>query len=167
MICRSGIALLYLLALTSGCATVGQRIHGIDNFATVEPGLYRGAQPSAAGVDELARRGVKTVIDLRDDALPEERTLVLRAGMSYINIPTDAAIVSPAKIDQCLEHLKTAPRPIFVHCRMGRDRTGLEIAMYRIEVLGWPREKAIRELYAHGYNWMLFPVIERYLRSRT
>jgi len=147
-----------------GCSTVGSRIAGVGNFATVEPGIYRGAQPTAAGVDELARRGVKTVIDLRDDAIPQEKSLVQHAGMTYVNIPTNAANVTPHKIDQFLAQITTAPRPVFVHCRAGRDRTGLEIAMYRIVVEKWPKDKAIRELYAHGYNWALYPAIERYVR---
>jgi protein tyrosine/serine phosphatase len=85
--------------------------------------------------------------------------------MHYVEIGTSAAVVSPAKINQCLQQITSAPRPIFVHCRAGRDRTGLEIAMYRIVVQGWTRQRAIGELYAHGYNWMLYPGIERYLKT--
>jgi uncharacterized protein (TIGR01244 family) len=154
------------LSVLTGCAaTVGKRVNGIDNFATVEPGLHRGGQPSSVGFRELARRGIKTVVNLRNDPRPDDQSLVEAAGMVYINIPMNAADVSPAQIDRALQHLQTAPRPIFLHCRRGRDRTGLEIAVYRIAAQGWTRERAIEELYAHGYNWMWFPGIGRYVRT--
>ena len=163
---RIGISIV-LLVLAGGCATVGRSTAGIPNFATVESGLYRGGQPSELGFDELSRRGVRTVINLRDDARANEKRLVEQAGMHYVRIPSNAATVEPAKMDMFLTQVTTAPRPIFVHCRQGRDRTGLEIAVYRIAVQGWSRQDAIAELYAHGYNWALFPVIERHLRTFT
>ena len=163
---RIGVSVVLLvLAAGAGCASVGKSTGGIPNFATVEDGLYRGGQPSELGFKELSRRGVMTVINLRDDAWPNEQKLVEQAGMQYVRIPSNAAVVEPAKIDMFLTQVTTAPRPIFVHCRQGRDRTGLEIAMYRIAVEGWSRQDAIAELYAHGYNWALFPGIERHLRT--
>jgi hypothetical protein len=29
----------------------------------------------------------------------------------------------------------------------------------------WTRDRAIRDLHAHGYNWFLFPGIERFIRT--
>src|SRR5262245_19952894 len=43
-----------------------RRINGLDNFAQVSTHLYRGAQPTTAGYAELKRRGIRTIIDLRD-----------------------------------------------------------------------------------------------------
>jgi uncharacterized protein (TIGR01244 family) len=162
------LALPLFLWPAGGCHTVGTRAGGIDNFAMVQDGpqgICRGAQPSAAGVETLRSRGVRTVIDLRDDARPDARANVERAGLTYIHIPTNAAVADPAKIRAFLDMMGTAQRPVFVHCMAGRDRTGLEIAVYRIVVQGWSREDALRELYAHGYHWGLFPGIARYLKS--
>ena len=160
------VATYVILCFISGCAsTVGQRVPGIDNFAEVEPGLFRGAQPSSAGIKELAKRGIRTIINLRDDPVSSEPKGAAAAGMNYVHIPSNAAIVSPAKINRFLQQVQTQPRPIFVHCRAGRDRTGLEIAMYRLVVEKWPRDRAIAELYAHGYNWMLYPGIAQYLHD--
>jgi uncharacterized protein (TIGR01244 family) len=155
-----------VLCCVCGCAsTIGHRVRGIDNFAEVEPGLCRGAQPSSAGIKELAHRGIRTIINLRDDPVSSEPKDVAAAGMVYVHIPSNAAIVSPAKISRFLQEVQTQPRPIFVHCRAGRDRTGLQIAMYRMVVEKWPRDRAIAELYAHGYNWMLYPGIAQYLHD--
>ena len=158
-----------MLALCAGCHTAGTRAVGVANFAVVDDGprgaVYRGAQPSAAGIQTLKSRGVRTVIDLRDDARRDARRNVESAGLRYINIPTNAAVTDPAKIRAFLDAMATAPRPVFVHCLHGRDRTGLEIAVYRIVVQVWSRDAALRELYAYGYNWGLFPGIARYVKS--
>jgi len=157
-----------LLVLGAGCQTVGTRVAGIDNFAVVKDGpqgICRGAQPSAAGISTLRSRGVRTIIDLRDDASPSARANVESAGLNYVHIPTNAAATDPAKIRAFLDAMAAAPRPEFVHCMAGCDRTGLEIAVYRVVVEGWTREAALRELYEHGYHWGVFPGIARYVKT--
>jgi protein tyrosine/serine phosphatase len=162
---RRFIPLLVLLAVAAGCQTVGKPVTGIGNFALVEDGFYRGAQPSFEGIQELKAKKVRTVIDLRDDRNPAERKWVEDAGMAYVNIQTNATRIEPAKIERFLKEVDAAQRPIFVHCYHGRDRTGLEVAVYRMVVQDWPREAALKELYAHGYHWAAFPGIARYVRT--
>jgi protein tyrosine phosphatase (PTP) superfamily phosphohydrolase (DUF442 family) len=160
-----------LFVCATGCspATVGLPRAGIDNVAVVDdaPGaIYRGAQPSPEGINTLKRDlHVATVIDLRDDAEPWEAGACKAAGIAYQRIPSDAANVEPAKIKEFLRTIRAAARPVYVHCRQGRDRTGLEMAVYRIVEEGWTREKAIDELYAHGFNHFWFPNIVSYLRT--
>ena len=151
---------------SGGCQTVGKPITGVENFATViDDELYRGGQPSYDGIQQLKERGVRTVIDLRDDRNPSERMWVEEAGMAYVNIGSNASRVEPAKIERFLKEVDEAQKPIFVHCFHGRDRTGLGVAVYRIVEEGWPREAALKELYAHGYHWAMFPGIARYVRT--
>ncbi len=76
----------------------------IDNFGVVDGHIYRGAQPDSKDYASLASIGVKTIIDLRDDAKGHARRDAQAAGLKYINIgiyvhgkPTDA---------QSLEFLK-------------------------------------------------------------
>jgi uncharacterized protein (TIGR01244 family) len=167
-----GRTLLTLLLLCGvggisvGCQhTVGRNVAGIGNFALVDDDLYRGAQPTREGIESLKRQGVKTVINLRDDADPAERQWVESAGMRYVQIPSNASRVEPAKVREFLDEVKASPRSIFVHCLQGRDRTGLDVAVYRMVEQTWPREAALKELYAHGYNWPFFPGIARYIRT--
>ena len=158
--------LLLVLLLSVGCHSEGKRLAGVNNFAVVDPGaVYRGAQPTAEGIQTLQSRGVRTIINLRDDPVRSEKSSVEAAGMTYVHIPTNAGRIEPEKIRQALESMRTLPRPIFVHCAVGCDRTGLEIAMYRIVIEKWERADAIRELYAHGYHWVLYPQIARYLKA--
>jgi protein tyrosine/serine phosphatase len=155
-----------------GCApaSVGRSTQGVENFARVDGApqtIYRGAQPTPEGVARLASNEYKvsTVIDLRDDAKDWEAGAVAANGMTYKRIPSNAGKVEPAKIREFLSTVTSAPGPVFVHCKEGRDRTGLEVAMYRILVQGWTREAAVEELRAHGYNRFWFPGIERYVMS--
>jgi uncharacterized protein (TIGR01244 family) len=155
-----------------GCApaSVGQSERGVENFARVDGAphtIYRGAQPTPEGIARLASSDYKvsTVIDLRDDAKDWEADAVAANGMAYKHIPSNAGKVEPAKIREFLSTVTGAPGPVFVHCKEGRDRTGLEVAMYRILVQGWTREAAVEELHAHGYNHFWFPGIERYVMS--
>ena len=159
--------LVVLLALSAagGCHSVGANVAGVSNFARVSSGLYRGAQPSEQGIATLEKQGIRTVVDLRDDANPNERAWVASRGMKYVRIPQNATLVESEKVRAFLAQMETAQKPVFVHCRQGRDRTGLSVAVYRIVSEGWDRDAALRELYAHGYNWPLFPGIARYLRT--
>jgi protein tyrosine/serine phosphatase len=172
---RSGMvsAILMVCAL-GGCspATTGRPMQGVDNFAPVTGAaapIYRGAQPSLEGYERLAGGDLKvaTVIDLRDDAESWSEKAVTSLGMKYKRIATNAGTVDKEKIRQFLRTVAecAAAGPVFVHCRRGRDRTGLEIAMYRVVVQGWTREAAIKELREHGYNRFWFPGIERFIQT--
>jgi protein tyrosine phosphatase (PTP) superfamily phosphohydrolase (DUF442 family) len=138
---------------------------GLRNLHRVSPTLYRGAQPTKEGLDELRRLGVKTVVSLR--AFHGEREMVTAAGLGYERIsfrvwhPEDedlrrflAIVTDPAR------------QPVFVHCQRGADRTGTAVAVYRICVEGWSREDAIEELANGGYAFEpRFGHLKKYLRS--
>src|SRR5215470_14531148 len=62
------------------------RIH-IDNFGRISETYYRGAQPNERGFTDLAKLGVKTVIDLTANGREDEQTMVEHAGMNFYRIP--------------------------------------------------------------------------------
>jgi len=45
---------------------------------------------------------------------------------------------------------------VFVHCRRGKDRTGVVIACYRMRAEGWTAEQALGEAKQHGLAWWEF-----------
>ena len=115
----------------------------------VDDHVYRGRQPTKEEYGELARQGIKTVLDLRGGMIhkPHERKLVEAAGMQYVSIrlsgifaPRDEQI---ARILAVLED--PAREPVFVHCRRGDDRLGLVIACYRIAHDHWSNQQALDE----------------------
>lgn len=133
-----------------------RRAHAsIDRFAQVAPGIYRGAQPDGEGFAALRRLGVRTVVDLRWDH--DERREVLAHGMRPISLPMVGGSGAPAPGDAKLRRflkivLDPANQPVFVHCYHGRDRAGAMFAAYRMEVEGWPRDRALREMRARGFD---------------
>jgi len=50
-----------------------------------------------------------------------------------------------------LKAIAESPKPVFIHCLLGRDRTGLAIAAWRL-TQGVVLEKVMSELDAYGVN---------------
>ena len=78
----AALILLTSVALAERPATWAQPVTGttVKNLNRVTPQLYRSAQPDAAGMREIEKLGVRTVIDLRDlnDDKDEARGTKLR-----------------------------------------------------------------------------------------
>lgn len=154
------VALAAMLALTGMAASVTQTktsTNGIENFGKVNENYYRGAQPDANGFAELKRLGIKTVIDLRKDFVPEEPEWARAAGMKYFNIPLKAS--RPATEEQTEHFLKLVNDPnnwpVYVHCKGGRHRTGALTGIYRITHDGWTADQVYKEMkeydFEHGF----------------
>ena len=131
-------------------------VRGIKNFAEIEPGLARGAEPTDEGLRELKARGFRTVIGLRSD--PDEREKLARLGIEYIELPMHAgmfgaAVPTPEQIESFLDIVSDpAKRPVFFHCKRGKDRTGAMAAIYRVERSGWRMAEAVEEMKAFGFH---------------
>ena len=126
---------------------------GIPRFGQVSENLYRGGQPSAEGLQELKRMGVHVVVDLRGSASETEREAVTKLGMQYVSIPSHCPFPSDKPWARFLEVVReNRGKKIFVHCRLGDDRTGLAVATYRIADEGWSADEALREMKAFGFN---------------
>lgn len=145
------VAGLSLLALP-GCATGPSRQvrMSIPHFFSVDQKLYRGGQPTEQGFRELARMGVKTVVDLRAEDTgdrEQERQLTNALGMEWVHLPM--RMYWRPSDDQVLAFLRVVAdpsrQPVFVHCRKGEDRTGTLVAIYRITQQGWTPERAYAE----------------------
>lgn len=148
-----------LALMLTACGTVGQSRVGIENFDQVSSRLYRGAQPTTEGFRTLSSYGVKTVINLRDSDDAREAERVHDAGMAYVHLPLDADKVTEADAEHFLALLEESQGPVFVHCLVGRDRTGMAVAAYRVQVQGWTLEAALQDMYAHGHFWVLYPKV--------
>ncbi len=145
-----------LLALALG--TAGLRaaslpgVTGIHNFHQVNEHVYRGAQPHGQGFADLAKIGIKTVIDLRGER--SEQTAVERAGMRYVRLPWNGfRAPADSQIATVLSLLNdNSTWPVFIHCRRGADRTGTAIACYRIAHDHWSNEQALAEAKTFGMS---------------
>ena len=125
---------------------------GLPNLHKVSDVLYRGAQPSAQGMRNLAQLGVKTVVNLR--WLHSDSDELAGTALSSVHIPIRTWKLKEKHV---LEFLRVvtdpARQPVFVHCQHGADRTGTMAAFYRLVVQGWSKERAIEEMTKGGYNY--------------
>lgn len=139
----------------------------VRNFAKVDEGLWRGAQPDEAGFRALREMGVKTIVNLRyihsdtDEPVPE--------GVDVVEIPIHALLDSDPPTDEDLRAffdvvLDPARRPVYVHCAHGKDRTGTMCAVYRMEVQGWTPEQAFEEMQEFGFHDM-YVDLAKYVKS--
>jgi tyrosine-protein phosphatase SIW14 len=130
----------------------------IENFGKLNDNYYRGSQPTAGQFDELKKRGIKTIIDLRKDSIDGASQRARDAGLQYVNIPLTTK--QPATDDQTGQFLKLvndpANWPVFVHCKGGRHRTGEMTAIYRITHDGWSDDKAYEEMKKYDFEDSFF-----------
>ncbi|MFH0965144.1 MAG: tyrosine-protein phosphatase [Planctomycetota bacterium] len=123
---------------------------GLTNFHQVTADLYRGAQPTAEGMRQLEKLGVKTVVNLRTGH--SDREDLVGSMLDYEEIPIEPWKIEEEEVARFLRVVSDPARmPVFVHCRRGADRTGLACAVYRIAVCGWSKEEAIREMTRGGF----------------
>jgi tyrosine-protein phosphatase SIW14 len=128
----------------------------IPNFHQVNEHVYRGGQPAPETWPNLAKLGVKTVIDLRRDdehSTVAEARAVTAAGMNYINVPMNGVVAPTNEQIAKVIALLNSNEPVFVHCKRGADRTGAVIACYRISHDHWQHEQALQEAKSLGMGW--------------
>jgi len=130
-----------------------RKLKGVGNFGEVTPMLFRGAQPSPRGFQALAKSGIDIVVDTRGNRSQSEGKRVHRLGMQYVAIPWHCPFPHDEVFARFLKIIRAHPeKKIFVHCRLGDDRTGMMIAAYRMAAQGWTAEEAMREMQEFGFT---------------
>jgi len=128
------------------------RTDGVPNLHKVSDTLYRSAQPDAAGMLQLRRMGIKTVINLR--SMHDDRDEASGSGLTLEDIPMTAWRPRHEDAVRFLKVVTDPDRtPVLVHCMHGSDRTGAMCALYRVAVQGWSREEAVREMCSELFGF--------------
>lgn len=140
----------------------------LRHLEQVDVGLFRGSHPSEEeDFHELKALGIKTILSLDYfwRQISTARKGAESHGMLFYNIPISTLVVEPSKeaMEAALEVI-TAPQnaPVYVHCFLGQDRTGLAIGLYRVHVQHWPAEKAYDEMYEKGFSRIRLPGLYRF-----
>ncbi len=127
-------------------------------FAQVTDRLYRGGQPEEHHMSGLSALGVRTIVNLRREASAVARREIEQAdqlGMRVVRLPFYGIFgAKPALIASILAELRRPENGIvYVHCRGGRDRTSLAVALYRVVAEGMAAEDAWQqEAVAFGHR---------------
>ena len=125
---------------------------GAPNLHRVSKNLYRGAQPTAEGMKQLEKLGVKTVVNLRSRR--SDRDEIEGTDLAYEHIRMTMSNPAPEKVIRFLKIATDSSRtPVFVHCKHGADRTGTVIAIYRIGIEGWSKDEAVEEMTKGGFGY--------------
>ena len=136
-------------------------LEGVPNLHKVNDGLYRSAQPTAAGMGRLKALGIRTVVNLH--SFHSDRDELVGTGMAYEHIYMKAWHPERKELVRFLRIVTDPVRaPVLVHCRHGADRTGTLCALYRIAAQGWTKEEALREMTEGGFGfhevWQNLPI---------
>ncbi len=166
--------LLGMCLLTSDCVYISSHtLRGacltdmgspVRNFCVVAPQiLWRGERPTKDDAKWLLEQHVGTVISLQ---LEDRRAFeAVRLGPDYshsvpfFKLPgfSPFQILSPSHLDKHLALfiaiVKAAPKPVYVHCRAGVDRTGVLAAAYRVLIDGATRREAVAEMGRYHSPW--------------
>jgi protein tyrosine/serine phosphatase len=141
---------------------IEQPLEDLPNFKQIDEKFYRGGRPSKAGIDELKRRGIKTIINLRSNEQDgaDEEAQAKAAGLKFFKIPLNIWFrpknSQMKKIMAVIDDKEN--QPVFVHCNLGADRTGMVTAIYQISHQGWTAKQANEEAKESGLGkwqfWM-------------
>ena len=125
----------------------------IKNFGQMDDRFFRGAQPKKTDYKDLAKLGIKTIIDLQETPEAYEKPMVESLGMTYVNIPMVGKKYPTAEAAETF--LKTVSNPatgkFFVHCAGGRHRTGAMGALYRFEFYNWDYDQVYKEMKQYDF----------------
>jgi len=136
----------------------------VPNFGVVwEKRLTRSGQPRRPeGWTWLRRQGVRSIVNFRaendDDAgAGFEHVLWLPVKKSRPPREADA--------ERFLAFVRNPDNwPVHVHCKRGRDRTGVMVALVRYAIDGWPLERALAEARSYRRGADLAPYYVAWLR---
>jgi protein tyrosine/serine phosphatase len=135
---------------------------------------WRSAQPAPHQISEFARRGVRTIVNLRGERICGsywlERRACLRHGLKLVNFQVRSrAAPTREEIRGARELFERIEYPMLLHCKSGADRAGLMSVLYRFLKEGEPLEEAKKELsfrfghFRHAETGILDHFFERYL----
>jgi protein tyrosine phosphatase (PTP) superfamily phosphohydrolase (DUF442 family) len=158
-LCRNllqGLATGLVLAaiVEVGRVTVGRNLH------EVVPGqVYRSAQLSPASMAEVVRRyGIRSIVNLRGCSDPEpwyedEVRATQNLDIAQEDVGFSAGRLPPAcEVRRLIEALDNTEYPILLHCRQGKDRTGIAAVVVMLLQTDAPLSVARRQLglrYGH------------------
>jgi tyrosine-protein phosphatase SIW14 len=150
------------------CYTYAKRLRPV-----AEGKVYRSGCMTADGLAQtIEKLHIRTVVNLMeeypdpilsqgffDTSAVREAELCQRLGAKMINLNLDVIAANrvgtdrPAAIETFLELMDNPETyPVLIHCKAGLHRTGVIVAVYRMEYDRWTPHQAMGELKANGFS---------------
>jgi len=137
--------------------------------------MYRANQPSPKRIEQLAKDGIKTILNLRGESdkgyYALEKEACEKHGIKLVDFRMYSRDTPKKKSLHGLKELfETIEYPCLMHCKSGADRTGITGVLYKHFHLGEPIEDAVEQLkikYLHmkaGKTGMLDFFFDDYLK---
>ena len=100
------------------------------NRHQIAPGVWRSAQPGPAQIASFARKGIKTIVNLRGErdcgSYRLEVEACQRNGIKLVNFQLRSRMVPTVEvIHEARALFNELEYPILLHCKSGADRAGL------------------------------------------
>jgi len=118
---------------------------GGGNLYKITDYLYRSGQPTAEGMKNLERMGIKTIINLR--VFHSDSDEIRGTGLHYEEVSVNPWHIEDEDVVRVLRIIRQREKgPFLIHCCTVRIEQGVMIAMFRIIEQGWTKEEAIKEM---------------------
>lgn len=147
------------VAATPSKTNSPKKVEDLPNFHEVHPFLYRGGEPTEAGLKKLKEMGVKTLIDLRapSERKIDEPKIASELGLNYINMTMTSKAPTKKQVDTFLKTVKEAQEspekgPVLVHCAHGSDRTGCMVGIWRVTQEDWGYDDTYKEMRKYWFT---------------
>ncbi|MGO8951975.1 MAG: fused DSP-PTPase phosphatase/NAD kinase-like protein [Rhodomicrobium sp.] len=148
------------------------------NRHEVALGVWRSAQPSPAQIAYYARKGIKTIVNLRGERDCGSYRLQVEAcrrhGIKLVNFPLRSRMVPTVEvIHEAKKLFNELEYPILLHCKSGADRAGLMAAFFMYMKEGKPIEEAVKQLslkfghFKKSDTGVLDYLFERYMADNS
>lgn len=135
----------------------------MNKFSQVDPLVYRSSQPlTQDDFEYLLKVGIEVVIDLENESgeSPWEKAQwkMYSEKVDFNSVPL-SGFWAPKKEDMqniasIIDSARFSNEKVLIHCKHGRDRTGLAVGEYR-RSRGWKKGDAWHEMLDQGYHWIL------------
>lgn len=122
-------------------------------FSKVFNNLYRGGEPSIHDLSDLKNKyNIQRIVSLDDQVVQKIHRVVQSLDMDHQIFPIYGTQFHSLLniLSKDLNSLLNSV-PTFLHCKYGKDRTGLIVALFRCQVNGWCCLQALAE--ANDFNF--------------
>lgn len=132
-----------------------ETVDGIRNFTNVSPTIACAGATEARVIPELAKRGYKAVINLRQATeqgadIEGTRAAAQATGIRFIHLPFNNQQPDPAVVDAFISATSDAAnQPTFINCGSAGRVAAMMIAK-RMLADGWTQEQALAEAAVIG-----------------